>query len=117
MQTWSKEGLLSPYRVLDLSDEKGTICGFILAQLEQEVIKVEPPDGGNERKGPFAGDAKDPEKSLFWLAFNRGKKGITLNLESTDGRAILKKLVQKVDIVVESFHPGYLENCGLGYWH
>jgi benzylsuccinate CoA-transferase BbsE subunit len=118
MQTWSKgkEGLLSPYRVLDLSDEKGTICGFILAQLGAEVIKVEPPDGGNERKiGPFAGNAEDPEKSLFWLAFNRGKKGITLSLESTDGKAILKKMVQKVDIVLESFHPGYLENCGLGY--
>lgn len=115
-QTWSKEGLLSPYRVLDLSDEKGTVCGFILAQLGAEVIKVESPQGGNERKkGPFAGGAEGPSESLFWSAFNRGKKGVTLNLESDDGKEILKKLVQKADVVLESFRPGYLENSGLGY--
>jgi benzylsuccinate CoA-transferase BbsE subunit len=116
MEMQNKAGLLSPYRILDLSDDKGTICGFILAQLGAEVIKVEPPDGGNERKiGPFAGNVEHPEKSLFWHAFNRGKKGITLNLESTGGRAIFEKLVKKVDIIVESFHPGYLDKYGMGY--
>jgi len=116
METSNKAGLLSPYRVLDLSDEKGTVCGFILAQLGAEVIKVEPPQGGNERKkGPFVGGAKEPGESLFWSAFNRGKKGVTLNLESDDGKGILKKLVQKADIVLESFRPGYLEHSGLGY--
>ena len=112
----NKTGLLSPYRVLDLSDEKGTICGLILAQLGAEVIKIEPPGGGNEReKKPFAGGVEGPEKSLFWSALNRGKKGIVLNLESTDGKAIFKKLVQNVDFVLESFPPGYLENRGLDY--
>jgi crotonobetainyl-CoA:carnitine CoA-transferase CaiB-like acyl-CoA transferase len=116
METWSKAGSLSPYRILDLSGERGTICGFILAQLGAEVIKVESPGGGAERKrGPFAGGTGDPERSLFWLAFNRGKKGITLNMESAGGKEIFKKLVGEADIVLESFHPGYLEKEGLGY--
>jgi len=111
-----KTGLLSSYRVLDLSDDKGTICGLILAQLGAEVVKVESPAGGNERKkGPFAKGVEEPENSLFWSAFNRGKKGITLNLESVDGKAIFKKLVQKADIVLESFHPGYLKSSGIDY--
>lgn len=116
METWNKAGLLGSYRVLDLSDTKGTVCGYILAQLGAEVIKVESPQGGNERReGPFAAGAKGCKESLFWSAFNRGKKGVTLNLESGDGKEIFKKLVQKADIVLESFRPGYLENNGLGY--
>ncbi|HEX2965912.1 MAG TPA: CoA transferase, partial [Syntrophorhabdaceae bacterium] len=116
MQTWSKDRLLSPYRVLDLSDEKGTICGYILAQLGAEVIKVESPRGGDERRrGPFSEGVESAEKSLFWTAFNSGKKGVTLDLESSDGREIFKKLVRKTDIVLESFRPGYLKNLGLDY--
>jgi benzylsuccinate CoA-transferase BbsE subunit len=112
----NKTGLLSSYRVLDLSDEKGTICGLILAQLGAEVVKIESPVGGNERKkGPFAKGIEEPENSLFWSAFNRGKKGITLDLESIEGKEIFKKLVQNADIVLESFPPGHLQNCGLGY--
>ena len=112
----NKTGLLSSYRVLDLSDEKGTICGLILAQLGAKVVKVESLTGGNERKkGPFAEGVEEPENSLFWSAFNRGKKGITLDLESIEGKEILKKLVQKADIVLESFSPEYLKNNGLDY--
>ena len=107
MGTSNKTGLLSSYRVLDLSDEKGTICGLILAQLGAEVIKVEFPTGGNERKkGPFAKGVEAPENSLFWSAFNRGKKGITLDLKSISGKDILKKLVQNADIVWNHSLPG-----------
>lgn len=108
--------MLSPYRVLDLSDEKGTVCGEILAQLGADVIKIEMPCGSSERcKGPFVHDICHPERSLFWFAFNRGKKGITLRLESQEGKEIFRRLVRNADIVVESFPPGYLDAIGLGY--
>jgi crotonobetainyl-CoA:carnitine CoA-transferase CaiB-like acyl-CoA transferase len=108
--------MLSTYRVLDLSDEKGTVCGQILAQLGADVTKIEAPGDSPERlKGPFIGDINHPERSLFWLAYNRGKKSITLRLESEEGKEIFKRLVLNADIVVESFPPGYLDSIGLGY--
>ena len=108
--------MLSTYRVLDLSDDKGTTCGQILARLGANVIKIEAPGGSPERsKGPFAGDIPDLERSLFWLAYNRGKKSITLDLESQNGKEIFKKLVAKADIIIESFKPGYIDSIGLGY--
>ena len=111
-----REGLLSPYRVLDLTDEKGLLCAKVLADLGADVIKVEPPGGSSARTiGPFYNDIPHPEKSLFWFAYNANKRGITLNIECEDGREILKKLVATADIVIESFHPGYMKGLGLGY--
>jgi crotonobetainyl-CoA:carnitine CoA-transferase CaiB-like acyl-CoA transferase len=110
------EGMLSPYRVLDLTGEYGLLCGKILGDLGADVIKVEKP-GGDETRflGPFYHDEFEPEKSLYWFAYNTNKRGITLNLESSDGREIFKKLVKTSDIVVESFSPGYMDKIGLGY--
>ncbi len=65
--------------------------------------------------GPFYDDTPDPEKSLYWLSFNTGKRGITLNIEVSDGREIFRQLVEKADIVIESYAPGYLDSLGLGY--
>jgi len=108
--------MLSPYRALDLTDEKGFICGKTLAELGADVIKIEPPGGDPTRnRAPFYHDTPDPEKSLYWFAYNAGKKGITLNLETADGRAVLKRLVATADFVIESFTPGYLDSLGLGY--
>jgi crotonobetainyl-CoA:carnitine CoA-transferase CaiB-like acyl-CoA transferase len=108
--------MLSAYRVLDISDDKGTVCGQILAQLGADVIKIEAPGGSPERlKGPFVGDVFHQERSLFWLTFNRGKRSITLHLESESGKEIFKKLVSKADIVVESFSPRYMDSISLGY--
>ena len=110
------DGLLGPYRVLDLADEKGIFCGKLLADLGADVIKVEKPGGDPVRNlGPFYHDEPDPEKSLFWWAFNTNKRGITLNIESADGQAIFKRLVKTADFVVESFQPGYMNKLGLGY--
>lgn len=107
---------LAPYRVLDLTDEKGSLCPKILGDLGAEVIKIEPPGGSSERKQePFYQNIPHPEKSLFWFAFNLNKKGITLDIEREDGQAILRKLVAKADFLVESFAPGYMESLGLGY--
>ena len=74
------------------------IGGQMLADVGVDVIKVEPPGGSPSRKlGPFYKDRADPECSLFWFAYNAGKKSITLNLQAADGQAILKKLIPKVD--------------------
>jgi len=111
-----REGLLSPYRVLDLTEEKGLFCAKVLADLGADVIKVEPPGGCAAREiGPFYNDIPHPEKSLFWFAYNANKRGITLNIECKDGREMLKRLVATADIVIESFAPGYMKDLGLGY--
>ncbi len=108
--------LLGDYRVLDLTGENGYLCGKILADLGADVIKVERPGGDpGRRHGPFYHDDPDPEKSLYWFAFNLNKRGITLNLETQDGRALFKRLAQNTDFVIESFAPGYLDKIGLGY--
>ncbi|MFC1986726.1 CoA transferase, partial [Chloroflexota bacterium] len=73
-------GMLSPYRVLDLTDDKGLYCGKLFGDLGADVIKVERPGGDPARSiGPFYHDEYDPEKSLFWFAFNANKRGITLD--------------------------------------
>jgi benzylsuccinate CoA-transferase BbsE subunit len=109
-------GALSHIRVLDLTDEKGQLCGKLLADLGADVIKVEPPGGDPARqKGPFFHNEPDKEKSLFWFGHNLNKKSLTLNIENPTGRQILKKLVRRVDLVVESYAPGYMATLGLGY--
>ncbi len=109
-------GMLSPYRVLDLTDEKGLLCGKLLGDLGADVIKIERPGGDLARSiGPFYHDEPDPEKSLFWFAFNTSKRGITLDIETAEGQEVFKKLVKRADFVIESFPPGYLDRLGLGY--
>ena len=108
--------LLAGCRALDLTDDKGYLCGKILADLGAEVIKVEKPDGDPGRSfGPFYHDIPDPEKSLYWFAYNMNKMAITLDIEKANGKKIFKKLVESADFVLESFDPGYLDNLGLGY--
>jgi benzylsuccinate CoA-transferase BbsE subunit len=111
-----EKGLLSSRRVLDLTDEKGFLCGKILADLGADVIKIEKPGGDKTRNlGPFYHEAPDAEKSLYWFAYNLNKRGITLNIEAREGRQIFTKLVQTADFVLESFAPGYLDDLGLSY--
>jgi len=108
--------MLEGCRALDLTDEKGFLCGKILADLGMDVIKVERPGGDPSRRlGPFWNDQADPEKSLYWFAYNSDKRGITLDIESKDGKRIFEELVRKSDVVIESFKPGYLDKLGLGY--
>lgn len=111
-----REGALAPYRVLDLTNERGLLCGKILADLGADVIKVEPPGGDPTRSiGPFCNDVPGLESSLFWFALNTGKRSITLNLETPDGQRILKEMVGTADFLIESFDPGYLDGLGIGY--
>lgn len=107
---------LAPYRVLDLTDERGLLCGKILADLGADVIQVEPPGGSSARRvGPFYQDDPAPDRSLHWWAYASNKRGITLGLEHPDARAILERLVASADFLIESFDPGWLDSLGLGY--
>jgi len=112
----NNESLLSGYRVLDLTDEKGLLCGKILGDLGADVIKIERPGGDPARNiGPFYKDIPDPGKSLFWFFTNTSKRGITLNIETADGRDIFKRLVKTAHFVIESSEPGYMASLGLDY--
>ena len=111
-----REGMLGPYRVLDLSDERGILCGKILADLGADVIQVEPPDGSPARRiGPFYRDEPGPDSSLFWWSYAANKRSITLNLQTADGRALLKRLLPTADFLVESAPPGEMAALGFGY--
>jgi crotonobetainyl-CoA:carnitine CoA-transferase CaiB-like acyl-CoA transferase len=107
---------LSPFRALDLTNEKGYFCGKILADLGADVIKVEPPEGDPGRNiGSFYHDIPDKEKSLYFFAYNTNKRSITLNIETRDGQEIFKRLVKTADFVIESFSPGYIDKLSLSY--
>ncbi|MBI2854082.1 MAG: CoA transferase [Chloroflexi bacterium] len=108
--------MLSGLRVLDLANATGSFCGYLLARLGADVVKVEEPGGDAARKfGPFFKDSPDPEKSLYWFAYNVGKKGITLKIDPPEGRRIFERLVKNTDIVIETYPVGYMDSIGLGY--
>jgi crotonobetainyl-CoA:carnitine CoA-transferase CaiB-like acyl-CoA transferase len=111
-----KVKLLENCRVLDFTNETGFLCGKILGDLGADVIKVERPGGDPSRNlGPFYKDIPDPEKNLYWLAYNHNKRGITLDITTETGKEILLKLVEKSDILIETFPPGYLKKLELDY--
>jgi crotonobetainyl-CoA:carnitine CoA-transferase CaiB-like acyl-CoA transferase len=107
---------LEGYRVLDLTEETGHLCGKLLGDMGADVIKIEPPEGDAGRNnGPFYKDIPHPERSLNWFFTNLNKRGITLDVETFDGRELFKKLVTTAHFVIESFEPGYMDSLGLGY--
>ena len=103
---------LDNVRVLDLSRfMAGPICGKILVDLGADVIKVEPPWGDEMRYTPPLVNKASP----MFLDFNRGKKGLTLNLKTEKGVKILKALAEDADVVIENFSVGTMERLGVGY--
>ena len=111
------DGALSGVKVLDLSEDiAGSFCARLMADYGADVLKLEPPGGASLRRmGPFHHDDPHPEKSLFFLLLNLNKKGATLNLTTDTGQSILKRLAEHVDVIVETYRPGYLDSLGLGY--
>src|SRR5712692_8572593 len=107
--------LLSPYRVVDLTEPLGFLTGRILADLGADVIKVEPPGGDPSRTWPPFSTHAGRRESLTWMAYNANKRGITLDLDSPSGQFVLRELARGADFVLESFAPGYLAAHGLGY--
>lgn len=108
--------MLNPYRVLDLTTERGLLSGQILGDLGADVIKVEPPGGASARRlGPFYKDQPDPNGSLFWWAYNRNKRSITLDIKTEEGKTTLRRLAKSAHFFIESDMPGTLAELGLGY--
>lgn len=116
-QSGSKQpGALSGCRVLDLTTPLGHLCGKILGDLGADVIKIEPPAGDAGRlRAPFVQDPSGTFHSLFWLSYNNNKRGITLNLETAEGRQLLARMAKTADFLLESYPPGYMDSLGLGY--
>jgi crotonobetainyl-CoA:carnitine CoA-transferase CaiB-like acyl-CoA transferase len=106
-------GPLAGIRVLDFTRVlAGPSASLALADLGAEIIKVEPPGDGDEtRTFPPMREGE----SHYFLAINRGKKSIVIDLKSEDGVALAKDLAAKCDIVVENYRPGVMDRLGLGY--
>jgi crotonobetainyl-CoA:carnitine CoA-transferase CaiB-like acyl-CoA transferase len=108
--------MLSPYRVLDLCDERGQLAGMLLGDLGADVIRVEPPGGSDARRvGPFLDDGPEAERSLSFAAYNRNKRSVTLDFGTPEGRASFLDLVAGSDFVLDSGPPSLLDAAGLGF--
>ena len=112
------EGALSDVKVLDLSRLlPGGFCSLLLADFGAEVLKVEDTGMGDYVRWavPKYEGADPSAASAYFLALNRGKKSIRINLKEDRGREVLLKLVRECDVVLESFRPGVLDRLGVGY--
>jgi crotonobetainyl-CoA:carnitine CoA-transferase CaiB-like acyl-CoA transferase len=108
--------MLSPYTVLDLTDDRGELASMILGDLGADVIKIEPPEGSSSRRiGPFIEGAPEAERSLHYFAYNRNKRGVTLDLHTEEGSSALRSLVQRADFLFESAPPGAMAKLGLDF--
>lgn len=99
--------------VLDLTRVlAGPYASMMLADMGAEVIKVEEPGRGDDTRSwpPFVGG-----EATYFLSVNRGKKSLTLNLKSEEGRHLLRRLARRSDVLLENFRPGTLDRLGLGY--
>lgn len=107
------EGILKGIRILDLGRFiSAPFCGMLLADMGAEVIKIERVGAGEDgrRLGPY----KDGI-SVYVTAFNRNKKGITLNFRTNEGKEIFRKLIEKSDVIIENFRPGTMAKMGFDY--
>ncbi len=95
----------------------GPYCTMMLADQGANVIKVERPEGGDTARGgaPKIKNDKGETQSGYFLRFNRNKRSVTLNLKSEKGRQVFRDLAKEVDVLVENFRPGLLDEMGLGY--
>ncbi len=106
-------GPLAGIRVIDLTRVlAGPFCAMSLGDMGAEVIKIEEPGKGDDTRGwpPFAGG-----EATYFLAVNRNKKSVTLNMKPPEGQAILRALIAKADVVLENFRPGTMDRLGFGY--
>ena len=110
--------ILSDIKVLEVAHSlSGAFCAKLMADQGANTVKVEPPGWGDpaRHEPPFINGVPDPDGSTIFLAFNTNKKGITLDLEKTQGRELLLRLVADSDVLIESYPPGHLESLDLGY--
>ncbi|HSM71827.1 MAG TPA: CoA transferase [Anaerolineales bacterium] len=112
---------LENIRVLDMTRAlAGPYCTMMLGDLGADVIKVERPGIGDETRSwgpPFVGEpyGNYPGESAYFIATNRNKRSVTVNIRSSDGQEIIRKLAGKSDVLVENYRTGDLDKYGLGY--
>ncbi|WP_081684279.1 CaiB/BaiF CoA transferase family protein [Granulicoccus phenolivorans] len=105
---------LSGVTVVELADEQAEYCGLVFAGLGADVIKVEPPSGNSTRNiGPYYHDRVDPEHSLYFWNYNRGKRSVVIDIETAEGQQQLLSLLEHADIFLDSTAPGRLAGTGL----
>jgi crotonobetainyl-CoA:carnitine CoA-transferase CaiB-like acyl-CoA transferase len=108
--------LLEGVRVIDLGTRiAAPFCAGLLGEQGAEVIKVEQPRGGDFMReiGPFT-DTDEGPYSLFWAVEGRGRKSVTIDLRTTEGQDLYRRLAASADVVVENFRPGTLEQWNIG---
>ena len=114
-------GPLSHIRVLDMTRVlAGPWCGQNLADLGAEVIKVERPGKGDDSRAygpPWIKDAngRETKEAAYFMAANRGKKSITIDIAKPDGQALIRELATRADVLLENYKTGDLPRYGLGY--
>ncbi len=114
MTSSSGAGPLAGLVVVDLTQIlAGPMCTMVLADMGADVIKVEKPNGGDDNRRMAPPFFKD--WSAGFLAVNRNKRSLALDLRSEGGRGVFRRLVEGADVVVENFRPGVMERLGLGY--
>jgi crotonobetainyl-CoA:carnitine CoA-transferase CaiB-like acyl-CoA transferase len=109
-------GPLAGLRVVDCSTVlAGPFCTMLLGDLGADVVKVEPPDGDATRGWgpPWIGDG-ETRTAAYYLAVNRNKRSLRLDLRSPDGGGVLRRLIERGDVLVENFRPGGLDRLGFG---
>lgn len=106
---------LAGVRVLDVSQVMaGPYACMLLADLGADVIKIEPPDGGDQTRGAMGFKMKGPD-SLGFLNMNRNKRSVALDLKTEAGREVMHRLVREADILVENYRPGAMKRLGMDY--
>lgn len=114
-------GALSHLRVLDMSRVlAGPWAGQVFADLGAEVIKIERPGSGDDTRSwgpPYLKDAagNDTHEAAYFLAANRGKKSVTLDIARPEGQALIRRLAAQCDVLLENYKVGDLARYGLGY--
>jgi formyl-CoA transferase len=108
-------------RILDMTRAlAGPYCTMMLGDLGADVLKVERPDSGDDSRGwgpPFVGIPYGPYpgESAYFLAANRNKRSLTVNIQTPDGQEIIRRLASISDVLVENYRTGALDQMGLGY--
>lgn len=108
---------LQKYRVLDLTNVlSGPFCGHLLAHMGADVIKVEQPGTGDLAR-QLGADVELNRKRMgaSFLAQNAGKKSLTINLKSSSGKDLFRRLVRSADVLIENFRPGVMDRLDLGF--
>ena len=109
----SGPGPLNGIRVLDLGRyQAGPRCGLVFARLGADVIKVEPPGRGDESR---SNSPRVRGQSSYWVQYNSGKRSLSVNLRTEEGKEILRNLVKESDMLIQNFRPGTIDKMGFGY--